>query len=63
VRHTECPRCGGLVCPTTLEGRGRFGTWTVLRASRCVNCGWYGGELGLDVHQRMGVWTPARLFA
>lgn len=54
-RPSLCPRCAGCVTPGTLEGKGRYGLWTILPAIRCLNCGWYGGEETIDAHHRMGV--------
>jgi len=42
-----CPRCCGWVEPTVLVGK-EDRRWQILRASHCVNCGWYGGEPILD---------------
>jgi hypothetical protein len=32
-----------------LEGKGRD-RWVVLPASRCINCGWYGGDRVMAVN-------------
>ncbi|GIW56206.1 MAG: hypothetical protein KatS3mg082_2610 [Nitrospiraceae bacterium] len=58
MRTTPCPRCAGFVIPGTLEGKGQD-RWVVLPASRCINCGWYGGERVLNANQ--GWWNQLRL--
>jgi hypothetical protein len=49
LHDTGCPRCAGWVLPATLEGKGRD-RWVVLPASRCINCGWYGGDRVMAVN-------------
>ena len=44
-REVSCPRCGGYSLATEILSEQE-----PIRAERCVNCGWIGGEVTLDTH-------------
>lgn len=50
MKEQGCPRCAGLIIHAQLEGKDEH-RWLVLDASRCINCGWYGGEPVMDAHR------------
>lgn len=63
----SCPRCGGYLMATELMSDEE-----TIRAERCVNCGWIGGEATIDTHHALEhppepgshanqpVWDPER---